>query len=166
VAYVALALVGLTVAGFAMAQRTTFEARALRARGMPYTIVEDGDSNRPDGRAGARIRNIFSIRVQNKTDQERTYFLEVASAEVGEEEGQRGGEKEEEKGQDLDDEIARAEIIVSQPRVRLGGLADIQVPIVATLDQAAYEEPFPISMAVTDSTSGERKTVEVKFQGP
>lgn len=62
--YAILAIAGMTVFGVAATRRTSFEARALRVRGMPYTIEE------------GTIRNLFNIHVQNKTEEDRVYRIE------------------------------------------------------------------------------------------
>jgi cytochrome c oxidase accessory protein FixG len=61
--YVALGLVGLTVASFAVTRRTNFEVHALRTRGMPYTLD-----------AGA-IRNLLQVNVQNKGKEPRVFRI-------------------------------------------------------------------------------------------
>jgi cytochrome c oxidase accessory protein FixG len=63
--YAALALVGLSVAGFSMSRRQHFEVHVLRARGLPYEI--DGD----------RLRNLVNLHVQNKRDEPAVFFLDV-----------------------------------------------------------------------------------------
>lgn len=133
-AYVALALVGLTVASFSFSGRTDFEVRALRSRGMPYTLEE------------TRIRNVFSVRVQNKTDLRQTYFLEPESIEAP--------------------GAPTPEFIISQARVRLAGLADTKVPIFVYVGRDQYKAPFELGIAVTDSISGAREVVKVRFRGP
>ena len=64
--YAVLGAIGLVVAGFSVASREPFEIRALRTRGMPYTIE------------GATIRNLFNVRVENKRDEERSFTLRTA----------------------------------------------------------------------------------------
>lgn len=62
--YAVLALVGMIVFGVAATRRTSFETRALRVRGMPYTIENE------------TIRNLFNIHIQNKTEESRVYRIE------------------------------------------------------------------------------------------
>lgn len=62
--YAALSLVGLCVFVFAASKRTAFEATAMRARGLPYTLHED------------EIENLFTIHVQNKSLAAATYRIE------------------------------------------------------------------------------------------
>ncbi len=59
--YALLALVGLGVALFAGSRRQPFEAKLLRARGMPYVLEND------------HFRNLYTLRIQNKEAQERVY---------------------------------------------------------------------------------------------
>ncbi|MBL8862931.1 MAG: cytochrome c oxidase accessory protein CcoG [Planctomycetes bacterium] len=61
--YAVLALVGLGVFLVAATGRTSFEATALRARGMPYSI-QDG-----------RVQNLYTVRVHNKTTDSRSYHI-------------------------------------------------------------------------------------------
>jgi cytochrome c oxidase accessory protein FixG len=61
--YAALGLVGLAVAGVTASKRTTFEVRALRTRGLPYTIGETS------------IQNLVNLDLQNKEGEARTYLL-------------------------------------------------------------------------------------------
>jgi len=130
--YVALALVGITVASFSFAGRTEFEARVLRPRGLPYQLDE------------ARIRNVFTLRIQNKTDEERSYSVAVPENEAG---------------------IA-VEAIVSQKMVVIPGLADHQVPIVLYAERADYPGSFPLTFEITDTTTGRTRSVDVRFRGP
>ncbi|MBI5433408.1 MAG: cytochrome c oxidase accessory protein CcoG [Planctomycetes bacterium] len=63
--YIGLALLGLTVFGFTASKRTSFEAAALRARGMPYTLEDE------------RIQNLYSIHLQNKSTTKAEYTVEA-----------------------------------------------------------------------------------------
>ncbi len=64
--YLFLGLLGLTVASLSFGSRESFQANALRARGMPYVIEED------------RIRNLVNLRIQNKTDDPGVYLIELS----------------------------------------------------------------------------------------
>jgi cytochrome c oxidase accessory protein FixG len=70
--YAVLGAVGLAVAGYSVASRSPFEVRALRTRGMPYTIE------------GQAIRNLFNLRVENKRPEARAFALRVAAGTTGE----------------------------------------------------------------------------------
>lgn len=61
--YGVLGAVGLAVASFAMAGRTTFEANLLRLRGAPFVV--DGDS----------VQNGFELHLVNKTGETRSFQL-------------------------------------------------------------------------------------------
>jgi cytochrome c oxidase accessory protein FixG len=54
--YAALGLLGLFVFGFTLSRREPFEARMLRARGLPYVLEAQ------------KIRNVVDVRIQNKRD--------------------------------------------------------------------------------------------------
>ena len=64
--YLLMALVGLTVATFAVNSRTSFHANVLRARGMPYAIE------------GERIRNLINLHIQNKNSEQSLFTIEIA----------------------------------------------------------------------------------------
>ena len=93
-----------------------------------------------------RIRNLYNLRIQNKKPEPHTYFIRVES----------GGE-----GSDL-----APEFIVPQPKVRIAGLDDQQVPIFAYLSREAYEGTFPLVFTVADSASGDERTSNARFRGP
>jgi len=61
--YLAAFALGVGFFAWRAGDRTFFQVSALRARGMPYTITEDG------------LRNLYSIFVQNKSDRERTFLV-------------------------------------------------------------------------------------------
>jgi cytochrome c oxidase accessory protein FixG len=69
-AYVALGVVGASVAGFAMHRRTPFEANLVRMHGMPYVV------------AGDDVRNTFELHMVNKQDHALELHLR-AEAPVG-----------------------------------------------------------------------------------
>ena len=66
--YAVLAVVGLVVFLFAASGRTSFEANALRARGLPYSI-QDG-----------RVQNLYAIHVRNKSSEPARYAIEAVPA--------------------------------------------------------------------------------------
>jgi polyferredoxin len=128
--YAVLGLVGLGVFLGAASRREAFEAKLLRARGLPYAL--DGDA----------IRNLYTVRIQNKEAAARTYFLTVAA------------------------EGPAPEFVVAQPRVRVEGLQEAQVPVFAALPRDRFTAHFPVRFTVTDSTSGHARTIEARFRGP
>jgi len=94
----------------------------------------------------AGIRNIFTLHVQNKSDRPGLFTIVAEPAAAG--------------------PAGRVALIIPQARVRLDALADAEIPIVATLPRAAWQVPFPLSFAVTDSATGRRLAVKVVFRGP
>jgi polyferredoxin len=128
--YAVLAVAGIVVAGFNFAGRTEFEARALRPRGLPYQI--DGDE----------IRNVFTLRIQNKTGEDRTYVVSVPETTMA------------------------IDVIVAQSTVTIPGLSDHQVPIVLHVARTDYVAGFPLAFEVTDQATGRTKTVNARFRGP
>ncbi len=69
--YAALGVVGLAVAASVAARRGTFEARALRVAGLPYTI-ENGV-----------LRNLYMMQIQNKEGVPRTFTVQVQPVAPG-----------------------------------------------------------------------------------
>lgn len=128
--YMVMGLIGLTVASLAVGSRSSFHANALRAKGMPYAIE------------GERIRNLYTVRVQNKSDRTTTYMLKVMDPPAG------------------------MEIIMPQPHMRLDSLDDGQSPVFFYLGRSEYDEPFLLAISVTDSLDGQSRTLEVMFRGP
>jgi cytochrome c oxidase accessory protein FixG len=134
--YAVAGLAGLLVAGFTMSSRTEFETQVLRSRGLPYTLMDEK----------TKIRNVYNVRIQNKTDETRTYFVRAES--------------------DAASEALGAETIVAQQRIHLDGLEDTTVPIVVTAARASYTGPVELGFSVIDSTTGEVRRVDVRFRGP
>ncbi len=132
--YAVLGLVGLTVFLGAAAMRKPFEVKVLRARGMPY-LIEEG-----------RIRNLYTLHVQNKTVADRVYHIEVSPAAEGAEPG--------------------LEFIVPQTRLAIPAMSDAQVPVFAYLPRDEYTGPFPLVFAVTDSAGARTRAADARFRGP
>ncbi|MEZ4655147.1 MAG: 4Fe-4S dicluster domain-containing protein [Candidatus Eisenbacteria bacterium] len=130
--YGTLALVGLTVFASVALRRTSFDVRVLRPQGLPYSLVD------------GKVRNLYTVRIQNKTDAAETYFVEPEAGAVK----------------------PATQFIVAQPRVRVEGLSDVEVPVFAELPQTDYEQPFAFQVVVRDSTSGKERATEVRFRGP
>lgn len=129
--YAALGLIGLVVAGVSIADRDPFQANALRTQGMPYLL--EGD----------RIRNLYSIHLQNKEDKPIT--LEI-----------RG-----------DDTAAPSlEFLISQPSVVLQPLEDQEVPVFVYVDRSQFHGAFPLDLVVTDPATGDSERLTVTFRGP
>ncbi len=125
-----LGLIGLGVAGMSIGSRMNFHANALRAKGLPFSI-EDG-----------RIRNLYTIRVQNKSDRASTYHIR------------------------LEDQIDGIEMIMPQPDLHLDSLEDGRSPVFFYLDRDSYTGPFTLTLSVMDSLSGVVTNVKVTFRGP
>jgi len=90
-----------------------------------------------------QIRNVFMLHVQNKGERDAVYFLEPHA-----------------------DVPAPPKFVLAQPRLELGSLADASTSVIALLPRADYTASFPVTIAVTDSASGERRTVDLRFRGP
>jgi cytochrome c oxidase accessory protein FixG len=132
--YAALALVGLTLFSFRVMGRTSFEANALRTAGVPFSLVE------------GRIRNLYTLHIQNKSDSERVYTIAVAQETL-------------EAHPDL-------VFLVPQERVTLESFGDGEFPVFADLDRAAYSAAFPVVFEITDTETGESRLVRLTFRGP
>ncbi len=68
--YLALGLLGLTVASFALAAREPFEANLLRAVGAPFTREADG-----------RVRNALELHLVNKAAESRRFTIVAATGD-------------------------------------------------------------------------------------
>jgi cytochrome c oxidase accessory protein FixG len=130
--YAFLGLVGMAVFGFSAAGRSAFEVRLLRSTGLPYVLEEDS------------IRNVYTLRVQNKQDRAQVYTISV------EPEGAP----------------ASLEVVVSQPSIHVEALADERTPIVARVSRTDWDLPFPLKLRVTDAETGRSEAIEIKFRGP
>jgi hypothetical protein len=117
-----------------MLARSSFEVHILRARGMPYTL-DDGE-----------IRNVYSLRIQNKGETAAVYLLAASSA-TGE-------------------GAAAPELVLANPRLEIPSLGDATTSIIARLRRSDYTDGFPVTIAVTDSATGRSKSVQLTFRGP
>jgi cytochrome c oxidase accessory protein FixG len=129
--YAILTLIGVVVASVTIAGRDPFQANALRARGMPYSLE------------GERIRNLYSIHLQNKTDE--LLVLEI--------EGDTGGK-------------SSLEFLIPQPSVRLQPLEDHEVPVFVYMAREEFDGAFPLYLVVTDPSTGQDRRLSVTFRGP
>jgi cytochrome c oxidase accessory protein FixG len=132
--YLALGIVGMSVFAVRTAGLTSFEANALRSAGAPFTLVDES------------IRNLYTLHLQNKTGDQRTYSLSPAEATVS--------------------THPELRFIIPQASITLAAFEDVEVPAFAELDRAVYTASFPFEFAVTDTTTSETTLVEVRFRGP
>lgn len=132
--YLVIGLVGLSVASLKISGRTDFQTGVVRSRGLPFVLEED------------RIRNLYTIHLQNKSPETRSYLVAPGEAD----------------GSPAD----QVEFIVSQAHVRLESMDEVQLPVFAILPRAAYSGSFDLSIAVTDSVTGQQQQVAVRFRGP
>jgi cytochrome c oxidase accessory protein FixG len=89
----------------------------------------------------SEIRNVFNLNVQNKSERRAVYHLEAAAGDP-------------------------VRLVVAQPRLEVESLADATTSIVARVDRGAYAGNVPVTVAVTDSASGERQDLDLTFRGP
>jgi len=128
-------LLGLTALFVVQAtRRQTFQVTVTRSQGLPYQI--DGE----------QIRNLYTMHLQNKTDQRQIYFVEPAVDALAGHEG--------------------VEFIVPQQRVELAGLNSVPLTAFAMMDKSSYTLPEDFHFAFTDSASGDVQNVKVRFRGP
>lgn len=130
--YLVLGLVGVVATSLAFTGREVFAVNALRARGMPYVIEDE------------RLRNLYTLHIQNKNAEPATYLLVAEQNPKG----------------------APVEFVIPQETVRLGGLEDAQVPIFAYCERSLYQQSFPLFVTVTDSARGDSRKVKMEFRGP
>ena len=91
--------------------------------------------------ADIEIRNVYNFRIQNKSERAAVYFVE---------------------SQDAGD----AQLVLATPRLQVQSLADATTSAIARLPRTQYGGPFGMSIAVTDSVSGERRIARLTFRGP
>ena len=132
--YLVIGLIGLSFFVWRAADRSFFQVNALRSRGLPFSIQEE------------QIRNLYTLHLQNKSDQDHTFLLapDEDAAQLG----------------------AALDFIIPQPTIRLGGLADMRLPLFATLPLKDYTVPQDFHFTVTDSASGQVERVKLRFRGP
>jgi len=131
-AVVMLALLGLFL--MRAGNRKPFEVTVMRSQGLPFTI-DDGV-----------IRNLYTLQLQNKTDQRRVYFIEPAKDALAGHEG--------------------VDFIIPQPRVEVAGLSDVPLTIFAMMPRSEYSVSEDFNFTFTDSNSGLASDVQVRFRGP
>jgi cytochrome c oxidase accessory protein FixG len=132
--YAALGLLGIVVFTSRVVGRTSFQANALRSAGVPFTLVDD------------TVRNLYTLHIQNKTGEPRTYSIAPTSALAADRPGLR--------------------FIVPQAEVEIGSFEDVEVPVFAELARSEYSGTFDFRFVVTDISSGEEQDVAVRFRGP
>jgi len=129
--YAALGLVGLTVFTIAASGRDPFEVKVLRAKGLPFTLQ------------GGVVQNLYDLRIQNKTPEDRTYRIQVAAESVPD-----------------------VEFILPEPTVRVAALGDEQVPVFARIPRDAFPGRFAVRFSIGDSAGGAIREADATFLGP
>jgi cytochrome c oxidase accessory protein FixG len=129
--YALLGLVGISVFAVAASGRDPFEVKVLRARGLPFTLQEGS------------VQNLYNLRIQNKTQVDRTYLITVTA------DGQPG-----------------VAFILPEPLVRVTALGDEQVPVFARIPREQFTGRFSVAFTARDSTGGAVRSAEATFLGP
>lgn len=129
--YAALGLAGLIVASVLIAGRDPFQANALRAQGMPFVIE------------GEKVRNLYTIHLQNKQPQ-------VVTLEISGDEAAAPG----------------IEFLIPQSSVNLQPMDDLEVPVFVFVNRDQFDGAFPLTLTVRDPATGKSKDVKVTFRGP
>jgi cytochrome c oxidase accessory protein FixG len=132
--YVVLAVVGLAVFGVQVRGRTSFQANALRTAGMPFTLVDES------------VRNLYTLHIQNKTNEDRVYSVAAAEDTIAAYPG--------------------LEFIFPQSEIDLASFDDAEVPVFVELPRSSYTGSFDFHFIVTDASSGESRRISVRFRGP
>ena len=115
-------------------QRESFQVTVMRSQGLPFSI-ENGV-----------IRNLYTLHLQNKTDQTRVYRLAPAAGALA---GRAG-----------------VEYIIPQDRIELPRLSDRQLTAFVAMPMTSYTESQDFAFTVTDSASGIAQDIKVRFRGP
>ena len=121
---------------FAMraADRKSFSVTSLRTRGLPFTIEQ------------GRIRNLYTLQVENKDDRGNVYFVGPAEGALAGHEG--------------------VEFIVPQPRVQLAAMGGAPMSIFVSMPRESYTGLTEFAFTVRDSASGAEESLTVRFRGP
>ena len=130
VAIVALAALFVVRVG----SRESFQITVMRPQGLPYQIDE------------GKIRNLYTLHIQNKSDEDKVYFVAPAEDALAGRDG--------------------VEYIVPQPRIALRPLSDQQTSLFAMMPKTSYTLPTDFNFTVTDSATGVVQDVKVRFRGP
>ncbi|MFL5354010.1 cytochrome c oxidase accessory protein CcoG [Archangium sp.] len=86
------------------------------------------------------VRNQFELHLVNKNPVDTTFTVRV-------------------------DSPVPANVVVAQPRVKLGSLESFRLPLFVTVDRA-QRFPFTFQIEVADQASGQVKRLEARFLGP
>ncbi len=131
-AVVMVALLGLFVVR--ASDRKPFAVTVMRSRGLPF-IIENGV-----------IRNLYTMQLQNKTDERRVYFVDPAETALAGRDG--------------------IDFIIPQPRIELDGLSDVPLTLFAMMPRSSYVGPEDFHFTFRDSAGNVADDVRVRFRGP
>ncbi len=134
IAYLVLFVIGGIVFSAAAGRRTPVEVQLLRQKGMPFVLEED------------KIRNLYNLHIQNKTGEDRVYFIEP-----------RPGKEA---------EPFDPEYVTPIKRLEIDSFDDKSIPVFVFVERKKYSDYFPLGIAVTDSATGYEKLMKLKFRGP
>jgi cytochrome c oxidase accessory protein FixG len=133
--YAAVLLGGLVIFVGMAGERQDFQVDVVRSQGLPFTLE------------GERIRNLYTLHLQNKNAAARTFLIAPA------------GDANAALGPD-------AVFIIPQASVSLAGLADRRLPLFVELPRAVYAGATDFHIMVSDSASGASLEVPLRFRGP
>ena len=114
--------------------RKDFDVTVLRTQGLPFTVEE------------GRIRNLYTMQLENKDDHPHVYFIAPAEGALA--------------------AFPDARFIVPQPRVALPGMGGTPLTMFASMPRTSYTGPVDFAFTVRDSASGTVEDVSVRFRGP
>ncbi|MEO0478019.1 MAG: 4Fe-4S dicluster domain-containing protein [Planctomycetota bacterium] len=128
--YSILLVLGLSVFMAALDWRENFEAQILRSEGRNYVLDET---------TGA-VRNIFFVRIANKSSEEQTFSFEIT----------------------LED--GNADYQFPAPEATLRAYQERRIPLVITQDRAEWDGPFRAQVIVRRGET--QREVEAQVLGP
>ena len=114
--------------------RESFQITVIRSQGMPFSF--EGD----------RIRNLYTMHLQNKSNQPKVYHLTAAPAAL--------------------ENCPGTHFIIPQDRIELAPLADVPLTAFAEMPRSSYSQAEEFAFTVTDSITGETQDIKVRFRGP
>jgi len=133
--YALFGLVGMAITLQVATSREAFQANILRARGLPFVLEAE------------RIRNLFTLHLQNKGSDITVYTIEV-------------------KAGDAVESTPVFEFIIPQTEIALAGGEDFEIPVFVYLPKTDYHDALPLDFEITDQTSGKVHIVTTLFRGP
>ena len=132
--YLIVGLFGVGLFALRASHRTFFEVNTLRSRGLPFAIEE------------GNLRNLYTLHIQNKSDQAHTFLITPGDGSEGIGDG--------------------VQFIIPYASLRLASAELTGVKTLKVRHNNGYAHAVDFRFAVTDSATGTKQQVKVRFRGP